>query len=165
MSEEPAFRVRSRNSSLIPNSGDKRKPNGSTSRSAPAAVPALNRNKKASIPVNSVSSRLSHSTRLVMSLATSVALALCLWLYSRRRTGILAVLPETYALCSPNGSNIYTVNAKNQKVQCIVVEGSKVIDMGSLGKRSQAGAVPDSHSAFQKFRRYTNEVEAEVSDC
>lgn len=147
MSEEPALRVRSRNSSLIPNSGDKRKPNGNTSRSVPAEIPELNRNKKVSIPVDSP--RFSHSTSLVVSLATSVALALCLWLYNRRRSGILSVLPETYALCSPNGSNIYTVNAKNEKVQCIVVEGSKVVDMGNLGECNQNGTFPSFHLAFQ----------------
>lgn len=131
MSEGSALRVRSRNSSLIPNSGDKRKSNGNTSR---PDLSELNKKKKASIQVDYISFRFSYGTGLAISLGASVVLALCLWLYSHRRTGVPAMLPETYALCSPKGSNIYTVNANNQKVQCIVVKGSKVIDMGSLGK-------------------------------
>lgn len=163
MSGDSALRVRSRNSSIVPNSGEKHRPNGNAS---PAAIYELNKNRKASIQVDSGPFRFSNSAGLAKALAVSVVLALCLWLYNRRRTDVLAVLPGTYALCSPNGPSIYTVNAKNEKVQCIVVEGSKVIDTGSLGKCSHVGGYSWMVLNFlSNSRRYTKQMETETSNC
>jgi len=43
-------------------------------------------------------------------------------------------LPETYALCSPGGEKrIYTVDAENRRVECLLVSGSWVVGSGELG--------------------------------
>ncbi|KAF5385987.1 hypothetical protein D9615_002411 [Tricholomella constricta] len=39
---------------------------------------------------------------------------------------------DTYALCSRNGDNVYTVDAQNSRTQCIVVQGALIADRGSL---------------------------------
>ncbi|KAG6819678.1 hypothetical protein H0H93_009711 [Arthromyces matolae] len=41
--------------------------------------------------------------------------------------------PSRYALCSHEGNKIYTVDADNSQVECIVISGSYVADRGSLG--------------------------------
>lgn len=38
----------------------------------------------------------------------------------------------TYAVCSQNGERIYTVDANNTKVQCIVVNKAHIADTGTL---------------------------------
>jgi hypothetical protein len=38
----------------------------------------------------------------------------------------------SYALCSRNGTRIYTVDAMNTKVQCAVIHNSKFVDVGPL---------------------------------
>lgn len=43
-------------------------------------------------------------------------------------------IPQTYALCSPDGNNIYTVDTLTPRVQCLVVHDGKFIDTGSLGE-------------------------------
>lgn len=43
-------------------------------------------------------------------------------------------LPETYALCSSDGRNIYTVDNDNTIVECILVHKSHIADTGNLGK-------------------------------
>jgi hypothetical protein len=40
----------------------------------------------------------------------------------------------TYAVCSPGEGAIYTVDETNPQVQCIVVQGGRVRDLGSLGQ-------------------------------
>lgn len=40
-------------------------------------------------------------------------------------------LPQTYALCSPDG-RILTVDETNPEVECLVVDGSNFSDIGSL---------------------------------
>ncbi|PCH43503.1 hypothetical protein WOLCODRAFT_75587 [Wolfiporia cocos MD-104 SS10] len=42
------------------------------------------------------------------------------------------LLPHTYALCSPSGANIYTVDNRVPRAQCLVVHGSHFLDVGSL---------------------------------
>ncbi|KAK1229178.1 hypothetical protein PQX77_007750 [Marasmius sp. AFHP31] len=39
---------------------------------------------------------------------------------------------DSYALCSSEGNKIYTVDANNLAVQCIVIQGTRIIDTGSL---------------------------------
>lgn len=51
-----------------------------------------------------------------------------------RRSFAATEIPQTYALCSPDGSNIYTVDALTPRVQCLVVHDGKFIDTGSLGE-------------------------------
>ena len=43
-------------------------------------------------------------------------------------------LPEVYALCSEQGNSVYTVDYNNNKAQCVVVNGSNIADIGSLGE-------------------------------
>jgi hypothetical protein len=43
-------------------------------------------------------------------------------------------LSDSYALCSRDGNNIYTVDEKNSQTQCIVVHGSYIVDTGGLRK-------------------------------
>ncbi|KAF8153667.1 hypothetical protein BJ912DRAFT_937591 [Pholiota molesta] len=38
----------------------------------------------------------------------------------------------TYALCSQDGNHIYTVDESNTSVECIVVQGSRIVDSGNL---------------------------------
>jgi hypothetical protein len=42
-------------------------------------------------------------------------------------------LPQSYAICSRNGANIYTVDKDDPQVQCFVVDGDRFIDVGELG--------------------------------
>lgn len=43
-------------------------------------------------------------------------------------------LPETYALCSRGGPKIYTVDDNNSKAECLVIQGSIIIDVGRKGE-------------------------------
>ncbi|CAA7270285.1 unnamed protein product [Cyclocybe aegerita] len=43
-------------------------------------------------------------------------------------------LPETYALCSKEGKQIYTVDDNDTSVECVLVKGSYVVDSGDLAK-------------------------------
>lgn len=43
-------------------------------------------------------------------------------------------LPTSYALCSKNVGKIYTVDANNTQTECIVVDGSYIVNTGSLGE-------------------------------
>jgi hypothetical protein len=43
-------------------------------------------------------------------------------------------LGNEYALCSPDGANIYTVDDALPNVQCIGVNGSYIFDRGHLGE-------------------------------
>ena len=64
-------------------------------------------------------------------LVSALLSAACVTLYARRGY----VIPNAYALCSPSGVKaIYTVNPARPLVQCIVVNGSRIQDMGSLGR-------------------------------
>ena len=50
--------------------------------------------------------------------------------------------PSSYALCSPDGANIYTVDPAAPRVQCVVIDGDTFVDTGSLGQ------VLPSHEKF-----------------
>jgi len=44
-------------------------------------------------------------------------------------------LPSVYAVCSPDGQeSVYTVNALNEKAECLLVNGSHIALVGSKGK-------------------------------
>lgn len=72
-------------------------------------------------------------TNLVLLVAS---LTLSLYAISRYRS--LSTLPESYALCSPDGANIFTVDDAKPRAQCLVVHRSHFIDVGTLGARSSA---------------------------
>ena len=44
-----------------------------------------------------------------------------------------APVPDAYALCSRSGANIYTVDPNNPRAQCMVVQGSYIVDVGAIG--------------------------------
>jgi len=41
---------------------------------------------------------------------------------------------RSYAICSRDGSWIYTLDELNPRTQCLVVRGSYIVDSGTLGK-------------------------------
>jgi hypothetical protein len=44
-----------------------------------------------------------------------------------------APLPDAYALCSRSGAHIYTVDTAYPRAQCMVVQGSYIVDVGAIG--------------------------------
>src|SRR5258707_5894781 len=46
---------------------------------------------------------------------------------------VRAPLPDAYALCSRSGANIYTVDPNYPRAQCMVVQGSYIVDVGAIG--------------------------------
>lgn len=55
-------------------------------------------------------------------------------------------LPPSYALCTRDGDNIYTVDEENKRVQCLLVQDAHIIDAGSLDEvKARWGIV--AHSA------------------
>lgn len=42
-------------------------------------------------------------------------------------------LPDAYALCSRSGAYIYTVDPDYPRAQCMVVQGSYIVDVGAIG--------------------------------
>lgn len=64
-----------------------------------------------------------------------LAASLTLSLYVILRYRSLSTLPESYALCSPDGANIFTVDDAKPRAQCLVVHRSHFIDVGTLGAR------------------------------
>ena len=82
---------------------------------------------------------LSHSTQPATSghnprfwswkvLLAAIALSYIAFDYSSAPSN----LPEAYALCS-RGRKIYTVDSENTLVECILVNGTRVVDSGDLG--------------------------------
>ncbi|KAH9994002.1 amidohydrolase family-domain-containing protein [Russula vinacea] len=43
-----------------------------------------------------------------------------------------APLPDAYALCSRSGAHIYTVDTAYPRAQCMVVQGSYIVDVGAI---------------------------------
>lgn len=89
--------------------------------------------KKSDIPKETFvepksSSFLSNKTRIFM---VSVAISCAVFFFYRKQQ---ILLPESYALCSRSGQNIYTVDHFNSRVQCVVVHRSEIVDTGSLGE-------------------------------
>ena len=47
--------------------------------------------------------------------------------------------PTAYALCSPHGTaNIYTVDANDTKVQCLVVKGERFLHTSAYGENVES---------------------------
>ena len=62
------------------------------------------------------------------------SLGLALFMALRRRPSVLS---HSYALCSQQGDNIYTVDVNNARAECIVVEDSHIVDRGPLSRFSR----------------------------
>ncbi|EMD37766.1 hypothetical protein CERSUDRAFT_114429 [Gelatoporia subvermispora B] len=67
-----------------------------------------------------------------LSVATASLLISILTVLAYRHYASPHVISSSYALCTPNGANIYTVDDSNPRVQCLVVQGSHFVDAGSL---------------------------------
>ncbi|KZP34268.1 hypothetical protein FIBSPDRAFT_846377 [Athelia psychrophila] len=64
------------------------------------------------------------------ALIAFVSLACAMLLYTQKRTH--TALPQSYALCSRTGQDIYTVDTAGAKVQCIAVHDAQIVATGSL---------------------------------
>ena len=95
-------------------------------RAAPAKVP------RGATPA----SRLLFGVTRINLVLLAASLTLSLYAISRYRS--LSTLPESYALCSPDGANIFTVDDAKPRAQCLVVHRSHFFDVGALGARSGA---------------------------
>jgi hypothetical protein len=73
--------------------------------------------------------RTHRSTRLVY-VASVILSVLCLAYVGRRER---TPLPDAYALCSRSGAHIYTVDPDFPRAQCMVVQGSYIVDVGAIG--------------------------------
>ncbi|KAI0266689.1 amidohydrolase family-domain-containing protein [Gloeopeniophorella convolvens] len=62
--------------------------------------------------------------------ASSAILSILYLAYASKRDR--TPLPDAYALCSPTGANIYTVDPDHPRVQCMVVQGSYIVDVGTI---------------------------------
>ncbi|KAH9830731.1 amidohydrolase family-domain-containing protein [Rhodofomes roseus] len=58
--------------------------------------------------------------------------SLTLSLYALVGFRSLSTVPESYALCSPNGPGIFTVDDARPRAQCLVVHRSRFTDIGTL---------------------------------
>ncbi|KAN0134017.1 Amidohydrolase family domain containing protein [Lactarius tabidus] len=67
-------------------------------------------------------------TRLLYA-SSAILSILCLAYVSRRER---TPLPDAYALCSRSGSHIYTVDPDYPRAQCMVVQGSYIVDVGTM---------------------------------
>ena len=58
-------------------------------------------------------------------------------------------LPGSYILCTPGGSKIYVVDEFNSEVQCISVDETTIVDVGSLGACFRIGPRHHAHILFK----------------
>lgn len=84
------------------------------------------------VPVPNSHQRRSGHFRLISLLAGLGALAV-INVYFR------GTEPTVYALCSPHGAaNIYTVDANDTKVQCLIVEGERFLHTSTHGENVES---------------------------
>lgn len=76
------------------------------------------------------SNTASKASRYLLGLA-SLALSTT-YFYSARYSSPTQFRSSNYALCSPDGANIYTVDPERPHVQCFVVQDGHFVDAGSL---------------------------------
>ncbi|KAF4598377.1 hypothetical protein EYR38_006779 [Pleurotus pulmonarius] len=76
------------------------------------------------------------SRRNAQVLAAVACLAGLSWFASSppRNTVPASELAETYALCTPDGPKIYTVDELRPNVQCLVVQGAFIVGTGNLSE-------------------------------
>lgn len=94
------------------------------------------------------------------TLVLFVYLAVTVAWVSLRRLGTTAPLPGTYALCSRDGAKIYTVDPTQPQVQCIVVEGSLIIDRGAMGMH-----ITDLHNGMYDSLTSCSRHSSAVEEC
>lgn len=102
---------------------------GLRKRQLAADAAATHTSSSAATSLGSTNSAASH--RLLLVLVSLVLSATYLY-YVNRQTG--PVLQTDYALCSPDGAHIYTVDESSPNVQCLVVQNEHIVDVGSLGE-------------------------------
>lgn len=86
-------------------------------------------------PTKASSQPFNKSLFTFIFISLSLLLAAVSWYYAVKKTiGIKPEFPDTYALCSLDGEDIYTVDEANSKVQCIVIQRSRILSTGSLSK-------------------------------
>lgn len=56
---------------------------------------------------------------------------------------------DTYAVCSKEGPNIYTVDPANPRVQCLVIDGKTILDTGSFGEYYPVHIIMNSGSFLE----------------
>ena len=83
--------------------------------------------------LSSVSSVRARSTTASRYLFVLVSFSISVFLILRNSFAP-AQTPDAYALCSPDGESIYTVDDVTPRAQCIVVHGGRFVDTGSLGE-------------------------------
>ncbi|EPQ55837.1 hypothetical protein GLOTRDRAFT_138603 [Gloeophyllum trabeum ATCC 11539] len=72
---------------------------------------------------------------------TAVAAAFALYIVSGWRKGLVTQLPQSYALCASRGKGtIYTVDESNPQVECLLVQGDKIMDAGDKDKVRESWA-------------------------
>lgn len=82
-------------------------------------------------PVSSSSRTKSTISRRYVLVLVSISIAAVFIL----RTSLAGTdIPQSYALCSRDGNNIYTVDTVAPRVQCLVVQDGKFVDTGSVGE-------------------------------
>lgn len=91
-------------------------------------------------------------TRILYAVSAGAALFYISFLNTR---GI--DLPHTYALCSKDGPNIYTVDPAKPQVECIAIQGSEILSTGSFGEL-QGSLRTWKRSCNVKFKRRFRET-------
>lgn len=81
-------------------------------------------------------SKILNTSGILRLVSVSALVAFASWIFSIAKEGKPILLPESYALCSPNGQNIYTVDDHNTKVQCMLINRTRIIATGSLREYS-----------------------------
>jgi hypothetical protein len=83
-----------------------------------------------SYSVSSTTLSRTHLTARLLYASSVILSILCLAYFSGRGH---TSLPDAYALCSPSGAHIYTVDPEQPRAQCMVVQGSRIVDVGAIG--------------------------------
>ena len=108
-----------------------------SSRSSPGLrkrQPTPDGNEKKSVLHIPVHSAGTQQTIIGRALLILLSVAISLFFFFRDKSArTIADIPETYALCSPDGDNIYTVDDIIPRAQCLVVRDAKFVDIGSIG--------------------------------
>lgn len=105
---------------------DEAKPSSSSSKKSPSPDTTTN---KASTTPNTPSTSWNVKIGFAAVVISFVAYYYSSW------SAIEDTMPETYALCSSEGTaDIYTVDENNTSVECILVRGSWIVDSGGLGE-------------------------------
>lgn len=88
---------------------------------------------KAALHASAAAVKGSPSTRTRLLLAL-ISLSVSAFFILRRSSPPASQIPDAYALCSPDGDNIYTVDEAVPRAQCLVVKDEIFVGVGSLGE-------------------------------